>query len=562
MITGVNSGDECVTGGAAARSACAEGQSADGASAASALGSTQSYCFTPLSTNEGQTVADLSERRRIRWGARAMLWQASSLKAVRCCGRVLHNDSVGDPDDGQGVLIRRREVDGRMVASYHGAMTCGSVWACPRCSAVIAHTRATEIASAVRECSRRGGRVYLMTLTMRHSSRDGLSDLWDGLTSGWRSAFGTRAWTGQRARTVTRKGCSAEVAEYLGDAALFGVAGLTRVVEATYGAPADGGNGWHLHIHALVFVEASLTLPLSDFQVVEPLEDAVSSRRSKSMRTGSRVLGNVREFVEAGWSGHVDSEWLARNIFASRVHERWSRGLEKAGCAVPGSVGVDVRLISDVGSEYLGQYLAKATYDVAGRVGSEIGAGQLTKTARTGRNRTPFEILAALSESVDARGFGVRTPRHWSVVPAEDGDWAILDSDTGEVVSVTPPGEWRIWHEWEQSSKGRRQIMWSRRRRDPSTSRELLWNSLLDARGVSAEHSDEDVAVVEVEGEVVAEISREEWYRLIVWSPSLMVELLEAAEERGASGVLMRLMSARSGNAKWDDLELDELRTE
>lgn len=380
------------------------------------------------------------------------------------------------------------------------------------------------------------------------------------MTSGWRSAFGTRAWTGQRARIVTRKGRSVEVAEYIGDAARFGVAGLTRVVEATYGAPADGGNGWHLHIHALVFVEASLTAALSDFQVVEPPEDVVPSRHSKSMRSGSRVLGSVREFVAAGWSGNIDSEWLAHNIFAARVHERWSRGLEKAGCAVPGSVGVDVRLVSDVGSQYLGQYLAKSTYDVAGRLGSEIGAGQVTKTGRIGRNRTPFEILSALAESVDARGFGVRTPRHWSVVPAADGDWAILDSDTGEVVSVTPPGEWRIWHEWEQSSKGRRQIMWSRRRRDPSTSRESLWNSLLDARGVSAEHSDEDVAVAEVEGEVVAEISREDWYRLIVWSPSLMVELLEAAEERGASGVLMRLQSARGGDATRDDLELDELR--
>jgi hypothetical protein len=94
-----------------------------------------------------------------------MLWQASSLKAVRCCGRMLHNDAIGDPDDGQSVVIRRREVDGRMVASYQGLMTCGSVWSCPRCSAVIAHTRAEEIGSAVRECYRRGGKVYLLTLT-------------------------------------------------------------------------------------------------------------------------------------------------------------------------------------------------------------------------------------------------------------------------------------------------------------------------------------------------------------------------------------------------------------
>lgn len=89
-------------GGAADRSACAEVQSVDGASAASALGSTQSYCFT---TGLDAGVVASAERRRDRWSARAMLWQASSLKAVRCCGRMLHNDAVGDPDDGQGVAI-------------------------------------------------------------------------------------------------------------------------------------------------------------------------------------------------------------------------------------------------------------------------------------------------------------------------------------------------------------------------------------------------------------------------------------------------------------------------
>lgn len=458
-----------------------------------------------------------------------MLWQASSLKAVRCCGRVLHNDAVGDPDDGQGVVIKRREVDGRAIASYHGLMTCGSVWACPRCSAVVAHTRAQEIAAAVRECHSRGGRVYLMTLTMRHTSRDGLSELWDGLSSGWRSAFGTRPWTGQKARNEIRKGRTVNISQVIGDAERFGVAGRTRVVEATYGAPSDGGNGWHLHIHALVFAEGSLGVGLSDFEIVEP--------GSSRTRRGRRSLGGVREAISAHWGAHVDWEWLARDIFAARVYDRWSRGPTKSGCAMPGSVGVDVREISDDGSEYVGQYLAKATYDVAAKVGSEIGAGQVTKSGRVARNRTPFEILADLAESVDARGFGVRTPQRWAVVRAGEGDWAVLDKDTGEVLAVTAPGEWQVWHEWEQASKGRRQIMWSRRRRAPATSRELLWNALLDVRGQSAESSDEEVAAADVDGEIVAEISRADWYRVLVWCPSLMVELLEAAETYGQGAV-------------------------
>jgi hypothetical protein len=509
--------DEASCGGPAVRSAPgAEDQRADGASAASALGSTQSYCFT--TPESGPVAVDSVERRRIRWGARAMLWQSSSLKAVRCCGRVLHNDAVGDPDDGQGVLVKRREVDGRPVASYHGLMTCGSVWACPRCSAVIAHTRAEEIGSAVRECHRQGGRVYLMTLTMRHTSRDSLSELWDGLSSGWRAAFGVRSWTGQKARTVERRGRLIDIAEMIGDAERFGVAGLTRVVEATYGAARDGGHGWHLHIHALVFATGSLATGLENLGV-EQLND-IRSR-------GRRSMGGVRGRIEDQWGEHVDWEWLARNVFAARVHSRWSAGLSKAGLVAPGWVGVDVREVADSGSDYLSQYLAKATYDVAAKIGMEVGAGQITKSGRVMRNRTPFEILADLSESVDARGFGVRTPRHWSVVEAGEGDWAVLDSETGEVVAVTPPGEWRIWHEWEQASKGRRQIVWSRRRKSPASRREELWNLLLNSRGNTAENSDEEVAAAESGGEVIAEITRSDWYRVLAWRPSLMWKFLK-----------------------------------
>ncbi|SKU75237.1 Uncharacterised protein [Mycobacteroides abscessus subsp. bolletii] len=494
-------------GGPAARSASsAKGQRASRASEASALGSTQSYCFTtPATSGDGVIAVDSGERRRIRWGARAMLWQASSLKAVRCCGRMLHNDGVGDPDDGQGVMIQRREVDGRMIASLHGLMTCGSVWACPRCSAVIANTRAREIGNAVRECYRRGGRVYLLTLTMRHSRRDGLSELWESLGRGWRSVTGERAWTGQRERLVQRKHGPSVLPAIMGDAERFDIAGITRVVEATYGKPELGGHGWHLHIHALLF---SAT-PLS-----------------------SGLIKDISSVLDVD----VDREWLARNIFAGRIHQRWVKGVTKAGCRTPGAVAVDVRQLDDHGAEYVGRYLAKATYDVATRIGLEAATASTTKEAREERNCTPFELLAELSESVDARGFGVRTPRHWSVLPAENGDWAVIDKDTGEVMAITPPGLWRVWHEWEQASHGQRQITWSRRSRHPASPRELLWNALLDSRGASAETADEEVAVEAVYGDVVGEISRADWYRFLAWRPSLIVDLLEAAEWRGFAG--------------------------
>jgi hypothetical protein len=117
----------------------------------------------------------------------------------------------------------------------------------------------------------------------------------DALSSGWRSAFGTRAWAGQNARAAERNGRLVRVKARSGDVELFEVAGLTRVVEATYGTPIQGGHGWHLHIHALVFCASTL-------------------------RSGLR-------FDLPDWVGpYEDREWLARNVFASRVHGRWSAG--------------------------------------------------------------------------------------------------------------------------------------------------------------------------------------------------------------------------------------------
>jgi hypothetical protein len=490
------------TGRTADRSACATGQSPAGASEASALGSTQSYCFTPLAeAGPGGRV----DQRRDRLAARAMLWTASSLKAVRCCGRMLHNDAVGDPDDGQAVVIKRRQVNGQNIASLSGLMTCGSVWSCPRCSAVIAHERALEIGNAVRECYGRGGSVYLLTLTMRHRGGDKLGDLWDALGSGWRNSFGTRAWTGQKGRTAERGGRLVKIPPVMGDAERFDIAGVTRVVEATYGPPADGGHGWHLHIHALLFAASSIEMGL-----VEDLPEVLRA---------------------------VDRGWLSRNVLAARFHERWSAGLRKLGYREPGCVAVDLREVSDSGAEYVGRYLSKATYDAAGKMGFEMAAGLMTKDGRAKRNRTPFQMLSGLASSIDAHGFGVRTPRHWSVVDAGDGDWAVIDGDTGEVLKVTPPGDWRIWHEWEQASKGRRQIMWSRKRTAPVSAREWMWNALLEARGTTSEETDESLAARGIDGETLGEISREDWYRVVVWRPSIVADVIEAAESSGAVGV-------------------------
>ena len=314
---------------------------------------------------------------------------------------------------------------------------------------------------------------------------------------------GGELWTGREPRvTPVTKRFRPGVT---GDVDRFGVAGLTRTVEATYG-PA----GWHLHIHALVFVA----------------EGSLAAGLRPDWSDCLRRDADTQYFPPADWVGRV--------AFASRMAERWVNGLRKQGFDC-GAAGVDFRAVRDGGAKFIGNYLSKSTYDVAHKVGLEAAAGQVSKSA-IGRNVTPFEMLYLISERVSMRGWGVTTPKRWKVLV--DGDeFLIYDVTSNEVKVVAPPGLWRIWWEWEQSSKGRRQLVWSQRRQNPKDSREALWNWILDSRGERASLSDEDVASEDFGGTTLGEIGRSDWYKKLVFRPSWLTDVLETAENHGARGV-------------------------
>jgi hypothetical protein len=493
--------DSC--GDAAARSARAEGQSVGGASAASALGSNRNEC-PPMPRSQ----ADARQRRRLRFGARAMLWQASTLKSVRMCGRVIRqDDSKGSGTSGPGVTVKRSS-DGTS-AGYGNLLTCGSVWACPRCAAVIASKRSEELGNAIRAAHAAGATCYLLTLTMRHRRRDALSDLWSGLSTAWRKTFGATAWTGDKG--YVRKDGTLR-SPRLGDAERFGVAGLCRAVEVTH-----GDNGWHLHAHVLVVTTNGLGIGLRD-DYDEVLRTALGHQGSPS-----DVL--------------VDREWLGNAAFSWTVWRRWAEGLEKAGLEAPTSIGVDLRLINDGGEEVVGRYLAKATYDAAKKAGIEIAAGSVTKEGRENeknesRNRTPFEILHSLAAGDERRWKLIVDTRVVTVVADHEGVH-LGDRITGEVRTVRPPGDWRLWAEYESASSGRAQLVWSRTRKDAEGRRQRLWNVVLASRGDSAERSNEELADERQAGDVLVTISRAGW-RVMLRHPMWLPDLLDLAEAKPA----------------------------
>lgn len=269
--------------------------------------------FSPFA---GKTASDLRERRYL---ARSILWRESGLDRVRSCGR-------WSVVPGGNVAVRQRG----KVAGFAGVATCGSVWADPVCNAKIMASRRLEICSAVGAWQQDGGRIGFVTLTMRHRKGQRLSTLWGALSKAWNRVTAGKGWKTDKAR--------------------HGVAGWLRVVEVTHGR-----NGWHVHIHCLVFFEPALTDP--------------------------------------------DVAGLHGSMFG-----RWASGLRSAGLARPLKVGQDAKLIAGAADSDLARYFTKAVHGGTDseRIALEFTAAQ-TKAVRSEHGTRPvWALLDAVHLDGDA----------------------------------------------------------------------------------------------------------------------------------------------------------------
>lgn len=130
------------------------------------------------------------------------------------------------------------------TTSYSGLQTCGSVWACPVCSAKIAERRRAEIMAAMAAHKVAGGCMNLLTLTAPHQRVDQLGDLLKKQALALKKMFSDRA---------VRKVFSE-----------MGVLGQIRALEVTHGRRSDLNNGWHPHYHLLLFCGSGVDLARFD----------------------------------------------------------------------------------------------------------------------------------------------------------------------------------------------------------------------------------------------------------------------------------------------------------
>ena len=130
------------------------------------------------------------------------------------------------------------------TTSYSGLQTCGSVWACPVCSAKIAERRRAEIIAAMAAHKAAGGCMNLLTLTAPHQRVDQLGDLLKKQALALKNMFADRT-----------------VRKVLAE---MGVLGQIRALEVTHGRLSEFNNGWHPHYHFLLFAGSGVDLARFD----------------------------------------------------------------------------------------------------------------------------------------------------------------------------------------------------------------------------------------------------------------------------------------------------------
>lgn len=150
-------------------------------------------------------------------------------------------------------------------ASFGGIQRCGLVWVCPVCSAKIRQARAVELERLALAHVKAGGGLGFLTLTVPH-------------IYGMRLKATLHAVNGAYGRL-----CQSRAFRALSDD--LGVVGRVCAVEVTHGK-----NGWHPHLHVLVFLDR----PLDAGQESRAAEVVTTSWRAAVLREGLEAPSDER----------------------------------------------------------------------------------------------------------------------------------------------------------------------------------------------------------------------------------------------------------------------------
>lgn len=209
-----------------------------------------------------------------------------------------------------------------------GVGRCGSISACPVCAPVMRERRAAEIDEACRAHVRGGGSVWLLTLTVPHRRGESLDQVLDRVKTAW-----SRTWSG-RSGVALRKS--------------VGIVGMVRAFDFTYGE-----NGWHPHLHVLVFTRAGASLA--------GIADAWSARFGEA---GLQFVPGV----SVDWRPVKVGEEDQAGGYVAKVEGGWGAGLELARADLKRGSGLGPQAVLELASTGEAQWVRLwAEYEAATR---------------------------------------------------------------------------------------------------------------------------------------------------------------------------------------------------
>lgn len=183
---------------------------------------------------------------------------------------------------------------------FSGVHRCGSVWACPVCSAQISEGRRRELQVEIDKAIGQGHGVSLATFTFSHGLHDALAELVPRFGAALRRLKSGRAWQAIKAE--------------------FGIVETTKALEVTH-----GNNGWHPHEHQLLYtIEPLNNKRLCDMQAaIFPLWLAACKKTGLPLPTAERGL-QIQ-------GAHHAAQYVGKFGFASELTRSQSKRGKLAG---------------------------------------------------------------------------------------------------------------------------------------------------------------------------------------------------------------------------------------
>jgi len=231
---------------------------------APSLGTTAKYVSTFPKPLDSSSPSRLCERFALQSAARQLM---PNERVSVCLRRPIPGansiDLLHDPKNKKGI--------------YKNLQVCSSVWMCPVCAAKITEKRRLELQKGLDNWDRRGP-VFLVTFTLQHEVNDSLSSILGGLLKSYRALRAGRWWQDFEAR--------------------YSLQGSIKSLEVTYGL-----NGWHPHLHVLMFFSGSVQLD----QVASDLKARWLSQLDKNSLSASWRRG-----VDVRSSNSAIADYIAK----------------------------------------------------------------------------------------------------------------------------------------------------------------------------------------------------------------------------------------------------------